>query len=172
MASAERFEELEVWQRARELTNDVYRLSATASFAKDFGLRDQIRRASVSVLSNIAEGFERNSDADFGRFLLIAKGSAGEVRAQLYVALDQDYLDERTFLAAKKKVERVSRLLSRLIAYLKHPPRQLAVRGGSASLSPRQKDDDFVSESTPPFPFPHPSSLATPPTLIPDSFDL
>ncbi len=172
MARAERFEELEVWQRARELTNDVYRLSATASFAKDFGLRDQIRRASVSVLSNVAEGFERNSDADFGRFLLIAKGSAGEVRAQLYVALDQGHVDERTFLAAKEKVESVSRLLSRLIAYLKHPPRQPAVRGGSTSRSPRQKGDDFVSESSIPFPSSPPSSPATSPTFIPYPFDL
>ncbi len=90
---AGRFEDLLVWQRARELTRVIYELTQGGAFARDFGLRDQIRRAAVSVMSNIAEGFERGSDTEFGHFLSIAKGSCGEVRCQLYVASDQGYVD-------------------------------------------------------------------------------
>ena len=114
-----RFEDLEIWQEARALTNRIYDLSGYPAFAKDYGLRDQIRRAAVSILSNIAEGYERDSDAEFGRFLLIAKGSAGEVRAQLYVALDRDYIDESAFTAAKSQTESVCRRIANFIAYLK-----------------------------------------------------
>ena len=114
-----RFEDLEVWREARALANRVYDLSGCPSFARDYGLRDQIRRAAVSILSNIAEGYERDSDAEFGRFLLIAKGSAGEVRAQLYVALDRGYIDESSFLETKMQTESVSRLIAGFIVYLK-----------------------------------------------------
>ena len=82
------FEDLEAWQKARELTREIYVFSKKGSFAKDYGLRDQIRRACVSIMSNIAEGFERNGDKEFFQFVSVAKGSSGEVRAQLYVALD------------------------------------------------------------------------------------
>ena len=90
------FEDIESWRKARKLTNDIYQTTATGKFMRDFGLKDQIRRASVSILSNIAEGFERGGDKEFSQFLGIAKGSCGEVRAQLYVALDQDYLSQET----------------------------------------------------------------------------
>ena len=86
------FEDLEIWKLARELANRIYAATAKGDFARDFGLRDQIRRASVSVLSNIAEGFERGGNQEFLQFLAIAKGSCGEVRCQLYVALDQGYV--------------------------------------------------------------------------------
>ena len=86
MPKVNRFEDLEVWRSARKLTIEIYRLVRNPSFAKDFGLRDQICRAAVSVMSNIAEGFERDSDKAFLSFLAIAKGSAGEVRSQLFVA--------------------------------------------------------------------------------------
>ena len=89
MATIQRFEEIEAWQVARELTRSVYECSKSGSFAKDFALRDQIRRAAISVMSNIAEGFERGGNAEFIQFLSIAKGSAAEVETQLYVALDQ-----------------------------------------------------------------------------------
>ena len=92
MASWKRFEEVEAWQRARELTKLVYQMSTQGDGAKDFGLRDQIRRAAVSIMSNIAEGFERRGAVEFSRFLVVAKASAGEVRSQLYVALDLGYI--------------------------------------------------------------------------------
>ena len=93
----ERFEDLIAWQKAGELTKAIYKITGRGAFAKDFGLGDQIRRASVSVVSNIAEGFERGGRAEFHQFLVIAKGSCAEVRSQLYVALDVKYIDHKTF---------------------------------------------------------------------------
>lgn len=92
-----RFEELDVWQAARELVKTIYTLTLGGSFCRDSGVVDQIRRAAVSVMSNIAEGFERDSDKDFIRFLFIARGSVGEVRSLLYVAMDQGYLNDAEF---------------------------------------------------------------------------
>jgi four helix bundle protein len=86
--SVERFEDLIAWQRARELTRAIYEVTRAGSFARDFGLAGQIQRAAVSVMSNIAEGFERSRAGEFHQHLSIAKGSCGEVRSQLYVALD------------------------------------------------------------------------------------
>ena len=119
MARVERFEELDAWKKARHLTNIIYDLTDEPPFAKDFALRDQIRRAAVSILSNIAEGFERGSDTEFRNFLVIAKGSAGEVRAQLYVALDRHYFSAQKFDEAKEQCEQISAMLLRLIAYLR-----------------------------------------------------
>src|SRR6267142_2803435 len=97
MASFKSFEEIEAWKKSRELTKQIYKLTGVGAFAKDFGLKDQIRRACVSIMSNIAEGFERSGTGEFTQFLAMAKGSAGEVRSQLYVALDQRYLSEGEF---------------------------------------------------------------------------
>ena len=97
MATIERFEDIKAWQTARDLVSAIYRVSGRGKFEKDFGLRDQIRRASVSVMANITEGFERCSDRKFHRFLYIAKGSAGEVRSHLFVALDLEYLTTDEF---------------------------------------------------------------------------
>ena len=97
MTEIKQFENIEIWQKARELTRMIYTISSKGNFEKDFGLKDQIRRASVSVLSNISEGFERGSNKEFIYFLSIAKGSCGEIRAQLYVALDQKYINEECF---------------------------------------------------------------------------
>ena len=105
---------------ARDLTKLVYRISSTGEFARDFGLRDQIRRASVSIVSNIAEGFERDGDKEFLQFLSMAKGSCGEVRAQLYVALDQHYITDAQFSAISDKTLNISQMLSGLIKYLRH----------------------------------------------------
>jgi four helix bundle protein len=91
-----RFEDLLVWQKSRALSVQVYRVTGTGPFARDLGLRTQIQRAAVSVMSNIAEGFDRNSRAEFARFLAIARGSAGEVRSQVYLAQDLGYIDEQT----------------------------------------------------------------------------
>ena len=92
MPGITRFEEIEAWKTSRQLTNMIYKLSEQGAFIKDFGLKDQIRRASVSVMSNIAEGFESRTDTQFINFLGHAKGSAGEVRSQLYVALELKYI--------------------------------------------------------------------------------
>lgn len=97
MSAFQRFEEIEAWQKARELTKVIYAVSNDGQFARDFGLRDQMRRASVSIMSNIAEGFGRGGNKEFIQFLSIAKGSASEVQAQLYVALDAKHISEEQF---------------------------------------------------------------------------
>jgi len=114
-----RFEDIQAWQTARVLTQALYRLSNQGSFARDFGLRDQMRRAAVSILSNVAEGFESQTQAQFIRYLGFAKASAGELRAQLYVALDAGYLDRRQFDQLYDQADKCSRQLSNFIAYLK-----------------------------------------------------
>ena len=119
MAKIERFEDMECWKIARELTKMVYKISSVGELARDFGLRDQIRRASVSILSNIAEEFERGRDKEFLQFLAMAKGSCGEVRSQLYVAFDQSYIDEKHFKEIFDKAIEVSQIISGLIKYLR-----------------------------------------------------
>ena len=125
MSTFQNFEDIEAWQRARELTRRVYEVSDAGPFARDFGLRDQMRRAAVSVMSNIAEGFERSGTAEFVQFLSNAKGSAGEVRAQLYVALDRKYIDTTTFQELSQLAAKISRMISSLMTYL----RQSGIRG-------------------------------------------
>jgi len=92
MATFKKFEDITAWQKARELTRLVYEITKNGNFSKDFSLRDQIRRASVSIMSNIAEGFDRGGRKEFIQYLSIAKGSVGEVKSQLYTALDQKYI--------------------------------------------------------------------------------
>ena len=99
------FEKRIAWQKARELTKNIYSMTSTGDFAKDFGLRDQIRRAAVSIMSNIAEGYERGGRAEFHQFLVIAKGSCAEVRSQLYDAFDVKYLDTSCFQQMKQDTE-------------------------------------------------------------------
>ena len=118
MAKIERFEDIKAWQKARDLNKEIYRISNHHLFNKDYGLRDQIRRASISVLSNIAEGFERNGSKEFRQFLSIAKGSAGEVRAQLYVAFDLQYITKEEFETLNVFVTELSKMISGLINYL------------------------------------------------------
>jgi four helix bundle protein len=113
-----KFEDLESWKKARKLTNTVYAATAAGSFSRDFGLKNQIRRASISVLSNIAEGFERGGDKEFLQFLAMAKGSCGEVRAQLYIAVDQGYLGQDLFEEMSKTAHVIGRLISGLMMYL------------------------------------------------------
>src|SRR5215471_8593843 len=113
------FEDLNVWKQARQLTQEVYRLTKTEQFLKDFGLRDQIRRAAISVMSNIAEGFERGGNQEFVQFLSVAKASCGEVRSQLYVALDQGYTTANDSEKLLQLFMRLSGMLSNLISYLR-----------------------------------------------------
>ena len=113
-----RFEDIDAWKKSRESTRLVYEMSSQGDFARDFGLRDQIRRAAVSAMSNIAEGFERGGDKEFIQFLSIAKGSCGEVRAQLYVALDQGYISEPQFRVARDAFEEAGRMIAGFMRYL------------------------------------------------------
>lgn len=109
-----RFEELIVWQRARTLTLAIYGASSAGEFARDFALRDQIRRAAISVMSNIAEGFERYSRADFRHFLSIARGSVSEVRCQLHLASELGYLPAADSAELHELCLEISRLLAAL----------------------------------------------------------
>ena len=118
MTKITRFEEIEAWQTARELTRRTYELTNTGQFARDFGLRDQMRRASVSIMSNIAEGFESRTSALFVEYLGRAKASAGELRAQLYVAQDVGYLDQSQYEKMHELVDKCSRQLSKFMTYL------------------------------------------------------
>jgi four helix bundle protein len=117
--AAKNFEDLNVWKQARQLTQEVYRLTKTEKFLKDFGLRDQIRRAAISVMSNIAEGFERGGNQEFIQFLYVAKASCGEVRSQLYVALDQGYVATKDSEKLLQLFRRLSGMISNLITYLR-----------------------------------------------------
>jgi four helix bundle protein len=118
MAKLERFEDLEVWQQSRMIAKNIYIASSQGQFARDFGLRDQIRRAAVSIMSNIAEGFERGTNKEFIQFLYIAKGSAGEVRSQLYVALDLGYIEKDRFDQLNTDLLSLSRQISGFVQYL------------------------------------------------------
>ncbi|MEM9915290.1 MAG: four helix bundle protein [Planctomycetota bacterium] len=118
MAMAEEFEDLIAWQKARELNRGIYAITRRGEFARDFALRDQIRRAAISVMSNIAEGFDRRSRAEFRQFLGIAKASCAEVRAQLYIALDAGYVDQTEFDLFKELAMEVSRVVGGLMASL------------------------------------------------------
>ena len=127
MARIEDFEDMEVWQVARTLTGKIYRFSKDGAFARDFGFRDQICRAAVSIVSNIAEGFERHSNNQFLNFLDIANGSTGEVRAQLYVALDIGYITQEQFDEAMQDVVRIGKMLTAFMRHLRthnHPATQ------------------------------------------------
>ena len=120
MATFKTFEEIEAWKKARELTKRVYAVSGSGAFAKDFSLKDQIRRASVSVMSNIAEGYDRGGTGEFVQFLAIAKGSTAEVRCQLYVALDQNYIDRKTFTELSGLAMETGNMIGGLMKYLRH----------------------------------------------------
>ena len=118
MTKITRFEEIEAWQTARELTRKVYEMTNEGQFARDFGLKDQMRRASVSIMSNIAEGFESRTQTLFLDYLGRAKASAGGLRAQLYVALDVGYLDQSRYEQTHELVDKCSRQLSKFMTYL------------------------------------------------------
>jgi len=117
--SVKNFGDLNVWKQARQLTQEIYRLTKTEKFLKDFGLRDQIRRAAISVMSNTAEGFERGGNQEFVQFLYVAKASRGEVRSQIYVALDQEYATANDSEKLLQSFKRLSGMISNLITYLR-----------------------------------------------------
>jgi four helix bundle protein len=119
MGKIQKFEDILAWQKARELTKEVYAHSKTGAFAKDFGLKDQIQRASVSIMGNVAEGYDRGGDKEFIQFLSVSKGSCGEVKSHLYVALDQQYINSTQFDQLYNSADEVGRLLGGFMAYLK-----------------------------------------------------
>jgi len=119
MVTIKRFEDIKAWQRARELSRIVYQISSSGEFAKDFGLRDQFRRAAVSVMSNIAEGFARKGDRDFARFLDISRGSSVEVQSILYVAVDARYIKKEEFEKVYRMADEIISMISGLSAYLR-----------------------------------------------------
>ena len=125
MAKIKKFEDMESWKKARKLADETYKATSAGEFGRDFGLKDQMRRAAVSILSNIAEGFERGGDKEFLQFLAVAKGSCGELRAQLYVGLDQGYLSLAAFETLSGEATEVSQMLAGFIKYL----RESSLRG-------------------------------------------
>jgi four helix bundle protein len=120
MTAFKSFEEIVSWQKARVLCKEIYILSSNDKFAKDFGLRDQIRRSAVSIMANIAEGYERKSDGDFKRFLNISKGSLAEVKSHLYIALDLEYISDDKFKKLASDIDEINKTLYGLIIYLKN----------------------------------------------------
>jgi four helix bundle protein len=118
MASIQRFEDVEAWEKGRELTRCIYQITSKNEFARDFALKDQIRRAAISITSNIAEGFERAGNREFIQFLAIARGSASELKSQLYAALDAEYIDQREFGELYKLAHSTVLLISGFVKYL------------------------------------------------------
>jgi four helix bundle protein len=139
------FEDLEIWKIAREFTNKIYRITSNGRFSRDFGLADHIRRASVSVMSNIAEGFERGGNQEFVQFLSIAKGSSGEVRAQLYVAMDQNYITKKDAETLIDDFRKLSIMINNFMEYLKGS----RYRGKKYKIkykSMKEEVEDFLKE--------------------------
>lgn len=118
MTTITKFEDIQAWKMARESTRMIYDASSDGNFARDFALRDQIRRSAISTMSNIAEGFEREGTKEFINFLSVAKGSCAESRAQLYVALDRGYLSKSQFDLVYGKLDETGRLIGGFMRYL------------------------------------------------------
>jgi len=118
VATFKSFEEIEAWQKARELSNEIYMLSTKGDFSKDYSLKDQINRSTGSTMDNIAEGFERGGNREFIQFLSVARGSIGEVRSQLYRAKDRNHIEENTFNTLVDKALTISKQVTALMKYL------------------------------------------------------
>ena len=164
----EHFEDLEVWKLARKLTVKIYALSRSGAFAKDQGFCDQICRAAVSVVSNIAEGFERRSNNQFIRFLDIANGSAGEVRAQLYVALDLGYIEQAEFQDALDDIVSIGKMITSLIRRLRTTKPSTFAKASACAKATADKSADkpnHITTKPPNYPttqppnHPHPHAL-------------
>lgn len=118
MGKIAKFEDIEAWQKSRKLVGEIYRVSSRAVFFRDYALKDQIRRAGISIMANIAEGFGRRSNQEFANFLNYSHGSAAEVQSHLYIALDQRYIDEKCFKAIYQMCDEVSRMVLGLHNYV------------------------------------------------------
>lgn len=140
MAGITRFEEVEAWKTARQLTLLIYKMTEQGAFAKDFGLKDQIRRAAVSVMSNVAEGFESRTNTQFINYLGHSKGSSGEVRSQLYIALDLKYVPQEQFEEAFEMADKASRQIRRFIEYLEKNSGNRSIRDDSVEYKTDDQD--------------------------------
>jgi four helix bundle protein len=118
MTGIQSFEDIDAWKKARKLTKDIYRVTTATTFSRDFTLSNQIRRAAISIMSNIAEGYERRGDNEFRRFLVIAKGSLGEVRTQLIIANDVGLLADEDFQQLSTQAAEVGKMLNGFIKYI------------------------------------------------------
>ena len=119
MPTFKRIEDIQAWQKARQATRMIYEMTQNGNFARDFGLRNQIQRAGVSIMANIAEGFGRRSDKEFANFLNIAHGSVSETQSHLYVALDLSYIDQASFAKVSELLDEVSRMTLVLAQHLR-----------------------------------------------------
>jgi len=137
MATVKRFEDLECWKKARELNRRVYLLCRDGALARDFGLRDQMRRAGISVMSNIAEGFERGGRKEFIQFLAVAEGSAGELRTQVVALLDVGYVSQQSYDELYRLAEEIGRIIGGLMKYL-----QSSEVPGPKYLTPNRQEVD------------------------------
>lgn len=113
-----RFEDIECWKEARVIVSRVYRVCSVSGLKKDYSLTDQVKRAAISIMANIAEGFSRRGNKEFIQFLFIAKSSAAELQSHLYIALDQNYLDKSQFDELYSELDKVQRMISNFIKYL------------------------------------------------------
>ena len=119
-----RFEDIVVWQKARELAGDIYRITGDRKFDRDWDLRSQMRRAANSIMANTVEGYERDSDAEFRRFLLISKGSSGELRSHLYLARDARFISENRFIELNSKATEIAKMIMGMVKYLSRSRRK------------------------------------------------
>ena len=119
MAAFKKFEEIQAWQKAREATRLIYQVTSEGPFSKDFALRDQTRRACLSIMANIAEGYGRRSDKEFANFLNIAHGSVAETQSHLYIALDLSYIDQSNFSSLYELLNEISRMTVSLAKHLR-----------------------------------------------------
>jgi len=136
VTAIERFEDIKAWQKARDLAKEAYDITCQGDFAKDYSLKDQIRRASVSIMSNIAEGYARQTDKEFVQFLHIALGSVAEVQSQLYVAQDLGYISNGQFKEIHELSGETAKLINGFIKYL----RQSAVNRQKSTVNKEGKD--------------------------------
>lgn len=146
MATFKRFEEMHAWQSARDLVKLVYEVTKQPGFTRDFALRDQIRRAVISVMSNIAEGFGSGSDAEFVRFLGYARRSASEAQSQLYAALDQGYISSEEFDELYAKANITERQINALIGYLARSKKERIIKEENAPYSLELPNDLDLSD--------------------------
>ena len=119
MAKFSKFEEIQAWQKARDVTLQIYKITSDLNFSKDYGLKDQVRRASVSIMANIAEGHGRRTNTEFANFLNLARGSVAEVQSHLYVALGLNYIEQKQFDELYQILTEISRMLLSLAQYLR-----------------------------------------------------
>ena len=120
MSKIERFEDIQAWQKARELNMDIYKITNNSPFAKDFSLREHIWKTSISIMANIAEGYGRRSNKEFINFLNIAHGSAAELQSHLYIALDLNYISKEEFTELYENVDEISKMIQSFMNYLKN----------------------------------------------------